>query len=886
MLFILTKKTPGRVECNNITTEYRFCSDKAFLHIRSGQENCFRPFPKKEKEEKSMNNRGKYRAHSKGLRVLAVVLTLSMLLGMSGIQAFAEEDTVAKIPSGASTECDQGEENMTFTPEKQMKGITVKASAAKGVLPADVTFSVTALKSGGETAEQYKEVETALTEGETAYDGFQAFDMSFEDENGACQPTGGKVAIELQIDAKTLAEEVDLNTIAVQQLIKTETGLQTKKVVDAADGKISVDGNVITAKYDVESVSAFALTWTKATASDESESSDGSVQEDVMPVAVTTFSLEDHIKDQGTLNVPESVVAASYKWFKSDNGTSNWTEVVSRKITGDSYNISEDGKSLNAALDNGARKYYKVEIYDEQGNKTGESTATQVSYYSVLQNGSFETPLCNNYSDYQPYITSDTQGIVWKTTASDNKIEIVNASPNKKKKWSWETYQSLSKKHHQVDVAADGEQFAELNANEVGSLYQDVLTTPGATLNWGLAHRARGDKTAQDTMYVLIMPTKLAENINNQADVEKVIEAINKGDQTYKGATVQKITDDNQKWYTHTGTYEVPEGQYLTRFFFVSGPTAYDSSSGAKENLKGTIGNHLDNVYFTSELPQPNPDTGHLKIVKTIQGLTQEEATDYSVDVKIEGPNAYTTKTVTLNRFSWNEEKQAYTATYVEQNVPIGSYTVSEVADSAQRDGYTVSTKVNETDSPEASGSVSIQDRTTSEIWFENTYTPNTYALSVTKILTKGNDYADRTKAFDIDITLKDKNEENVSGEFDTDDGGKISFTDGKATVSLKDNETIKIVGIPAQATYEVQETSDSSKGYDVQYAQKTGTMDRDQSVTVTNTAKDIPVSGVDTGDWVAGGILMAALMVAAGSIYVIICQRMKRVAGRRWRRF
>ena len=121
-----------------------------------------------------------------------------------------------------------------------------------------------------------------------------------------------------------------------------------------------------------------------------------------MPVAITTFSLENHIKDQGTLNVPESVVAASYKWFKSDNGTSNWTEVVSRKITGDSYNISEDGKSLNAALDSGARKYYKVEIYDEQGNKTGESTTTQVSYYSALQNGSFETPLCSDHRNYPP----------------------------------------------------------------------------------------------------------------------------------------------------------------------------------------------------------------------------------------------------------------------------------------------------------------------------------------------------------------------------------------------------------------------------------------------------------------------------------------------------
>lgn len=119
-----------------------------------------------------MNHRGKYCTHSKVLRVLAVVLAMSMLLGMSGIQAFAEEDTVVKIQSGTSTECDQGGENVIFTPEKQMKGITVKASAANGVLPADVTFSVTALKSEGETAEHYKEVETALTDGETAYDGF------------------------------------------------------------------------------------------------------------------------------------------------------------------------------------------------------------------------------------------------------------------------------------------------------------------------------------------------------------------------------------------------------------------------------------------------------------------------------------------------------------------------------------------------------------------------------------------------------------------------------------------------------------------------------------------------------------------------------------------
>lgn len=833
-----------------------------------------------------MNNKGKHQTHPRALRVLATVLTLGLILGMSGFQTFAKDGGAAQLQAEESEKHVQGEENIVFTPEKQMKGITVKASTQSDALQKNVTFSVAEVKSEGETAEHYKKVENALTDNKTVYDGFKAFDMSFEDENGISQPTDGKVNVELQADITLLAEDTDLDNFAVQQLVETETGIQVNKVADVTDGKLSVDGKTVTAKFEVENVSTFALTWSKTTASDEAENAAENVQGNVMPLAITAFSLEDHIKDQGTLNVPASVGAASYKWFKSDNGTNGWTEVVSRKITGDSYNISEDGTSLNVALDNGARKYYKVEAYDAQGNKAGESTAIQVSYYSSLQNGSFEVPMCENYSSYQPYITSDTQGIVWKTTAYDNQIEIVNASPNKStKRRGGDTYQSLSEKYHQVDAAADGEQFAELNANAVGSLYQDVLTAPGATLNWGLAHRARGDKTAKDTMYVLIMPAKLAENINNQTDVENVIKAINAGDSTYAGATVQTITDNNEKWYTHTGTYEVPEGQYLTRFFFVAGPTAYDSSTGADENLKGTVGNHLDNVYFTSELPKPNPDTGHLKITKTVQGLTPEEATSYSVDVKIEGPNGYTDKTVTLNHFSWDEAKQAYTATHVEQNVPKGNYTVTEVADSIQREGYSVTTKLNGADNPAASGLINVQDRQTAEAWFENTYTPSVYALSVTKILTKKNDYADRTKAFDIDITLKDKNGANISGEFDTEDGQKISFTDGKTTVSLKDNETVKILGIPAGAGYEVQETGESSKGYDVQYDQKTGTMNRDQSVTVTNTAKDIPVSGVDTGNWIAGGILAAALIAAAGSIYVIICQRLKQVKRRR-RRF
>ena len=39
--------------------------------------------------------------------------------------------------------------------------------------------------------------------------------------------------------------------------------------------------------------------------------------------------------------------------------------------------------------------------------------------------------------------------------------------------------------------AYDGSQFAELNCEAYGALYQDVLTVPGSTLNWSLAHKGR-----------------------------------------------------------------------------------------------------------------------------------------------------------------------------------------------------------------------------------------------------------------------------------------------------------------------------------------------------------------------------------------------------------
>ena len=221
-----------------------------------------------------------------------------------------------------------------------------------------------------------------------------------------------------------------------------------------------------------------------------------------------------------------------------------------------------------------------------------------------------------------------------------------------------------------------------MNANEPGALYQDVLTTPGAKLYWQLYHRGRGttayDSSQTDTMYVLIMSTKLAKqyHVDTQSAVQDVIANVRSNTGKYPGASVATITDDNVKWYRHTGDYDVSENQYLTRFFFVAGETAYDKS-GRSDAKAGTVGNHLDDVSFSETLPDPNPDTGHLQITKTIRGLPEDNAADYSLQLKITAPDQKE-KLIALNQFSRNEDG-SYSCTYTETNVAAGTYRIEEI---------------------------------------------------------------------------------------------------------------------------------------------------------------------------------------------------------------
>ena len=438
-----------------------------------------------------------------------------------------------------------------------------------------------------------------------------------------------------------------------------------------------------------------------------------------------SITITDNIENSGTLNAqitgdqPDGI---TLEWYKHAEGTNTWTKVERHKVTGNSYNVSEDGTALNVALDKGARCFYKVQVKDVSGQLLAESVALQVSYYNQLENGDFESPVIGQTDGYQPYYSNGTSGLIWKTTASDAKIEYVSAATNKYDKDTGKTHAQQSLEWHKVDAAAHGTQFAELNANEPGALYQDVLTTPGAKLYWQLYHRGRGTKanssSQKDTMYVVIMSTKLAKqyNVVSQSAVQDVITNVRNNTGKYPGASVATITDDNVQWYRHTGDYDVSDSQYLTRFFFVAGETAYDKS-GKKDAEPGTVGNHLDNVSFSETLPDPNPDTGHLQIVKTVRGLTENQAASYQMQVKITGPDQKS-ETVSLSQFTRNDDG-SYSCTYTKTNVAAGSYRIEEILPAAIPN-YRIDVTFNGTEGTE--GTITVQDQKTAIANIVNTY--------------------------------------------------------------------------------------------------------------------------------------------------------------------
>ena len=606
----------------------------------------------------------------------------------------------------------------------------------------------------------------------------------------------------------------------------------------------------------------------------------------------TAVRIHDDLRDSGKLTVNVEG-AVSYQWERSVDGTT-WEEVVRTKVSGDQYNLNQDGTALYVAMDyhlmgTESLYAYKVTACDAAGDALGVSDPFQVTYYDQLMNGGFETPEVapGRYNDYYNQVSNGHEGLIWRTTGTGNygpsgkdgqDVEIVRPANNR----------SGAASTYSVDKAYGGEQFAEINCEAYGALYQDVLTVPGTTLYWEVAHAGRA---GLDQMQVIILDTKIAEGDNydlNSGEGAQIPTTVKPQGQTteisygpgyqhYDGNNPTYLrspkgdgtTSQNSVWTVYKGSYTVPEGQYVTRFFFVGRNAAGGS----------TVGNLVDSVWFSRNMPDPDPDRGNLTIRKTLTGITAKDIAE-TFEFVVTGPDG-SSRTVNLPTPEGDWETTL-------ANLVIGTYTVTEKLPTGTAD-YNYEETNYQIKSEEVKGGrearLELENGRTVNVTFENVYSliPKPGSLSITKtvVRTDGGDITDQGFTFELSAdTLKNQS-------FDATIGGenvKVAFNEnGVANITLKHGVTITINGIPQDTKITVTETN--TDGYAVSWDNgshtnaTTVTIPRgaDAAITCTNTTGAVLPStgGAGTARIMSVG---AALTLAAGAL--LLLKRRKEARG------
>ncbi len=654
------------------------------------------------------------------------------------------------------------------------------------------------LREDEETKEQYEEVEAQLNEKVESesqkLEGFLAYDISLVDPDGNKFEPNGEVKVSIEYKKATIPEavtDIENAEVTVHHFEEDENGEVTEVVNMAAQETIETtvteQAEIEKAEFTTTSFSAYAITWQSSTA--------------VRVGTTASVEITDDIMNTGALQA-ESVLKAEtdtitkYEWYRSDSQDGTYTLVKEIQYQGGKSNLSSDGSKLYPAYDKGAQKWYKVivTVTDASGTtSTMESKPVQVAYYDELKNGSFETPNVitaghtgtNNWQfSNENYKAS---GGVWQTTGtkeasqySDSEgadIEIVTTE-GKINQNGYKWYGNFE--------AKDGIQFAELNCEAAGALYQDVLTIEETALNYWLSHRARGGNATSDkeydTMFLIIAPTKNVKNITTQEQLEAYLSGLGVNYNTtdsaatdkivynQNGVLVVRITSDDQSWHTISTVAGYTPTASLTRFFFMSGKTA----SG-----KNTIGNFLDKVGFSQELPPVNDDEFSLQIEKKFEGLGNanieivREALQFNIQAVDKQTNTQLTAEEVKSLFGVNTIsgkdmtlKVDGSLVYTLANKKIGTsdqYEVTITETGADLSGYslkaTAKTTVKKGDATPTETETAVIDtlegKVTATVTFTNKYEAENYKnIHFTKVWDDNNNKWN-TRPDSLEVTLK-----------------------------------------------------------------------------------------------------------------------------------
>lgn len=634
--------------------------------------------------------------------------------------------------------------------------------------------------------------------------------------------------------------------------------------------------------------------------------------------SITKVFIKDDIANSGHYVLEITADGKDYegeeagKLLKKNGFTVTWQKagtVVDRlEKTNGVYSREENGGWVDVVYTDGANLTYTVTIAKDTQSLNDSLT---VNYNDELKNGGFE----DVHSNGTDQIDADAvPNLVWKTTAMTgglHKIEIGNtkgmtsfyelqANGNK-----WDNVQlSNTAKAYGCASANNGVQFAELNAEGAGALYQDVLTKPGQPMNWRFFHRARtrrGDEdqsksviqSGTDTMAMVIAPLELVKDVTTQDQLESLLgewhngeNHITKNNKKYTvyvyeaTATIEDLSGyrdelktgllgytywkntyheySTSSWTKSSGTYTIPDGQYLTRFFFA----AISTASKVK-----TMGNLLDDVWFSQNVAPPTPGTGRVTVTKKFYGLTEAEAKtlgdsgfiSYDKSVDHHGIADQALTAVDFSRGSWTsgcyDENGPYVSVsyvfdeVVEANTDY-TYYFKEYVDKANVNGYDLTrTLVNGADGTDGSVTMNKENNNKS-ITFSNFYKKNTTDVTITKQVTGLLGDTNKEFAFSVSITQNGTACTGVTAK-----KGDQPVSD-LTNFTLTHGETVTLENVPIGATITVTESA-PGEHYNVSATGHNGEKNGGNNVTFTYVA----AANTDTASDAGGADLMLLSM-------------------------
>ncbi|MCF6130778.1 choice-of-anchor D domain-containing protein [Flavobacterium sp. WG47] len=188
--------------------------------------------------------------------------------------------------------------------------------------------------------------------------------------------------------------------------------------------------------------------------------------------------------------------------------------------------------------------------------------------------------------------------------------------------------------------SAAGNQFAELNANVAGNLYQTFcLNGAGGTINWAIKHRGR---SGTDTAQVRFGP-----------DLASL-------------TTVATMTDGNTAWGSYSGTYTIPAGQTTIVLAF----TAVSSTGGL------SYGNFIDDVQIIINQNCIDTDSDGVADI-----LDVDDDNDGIPDIEEAGFKQYSNNTGTMdktNPANWKDLNGNGINDYIDTMISGGTYLIPD----------------------------------------------------------------------------------------------------------------------------------------------------------------------------------------------------------------